>query len=106
MRPYVWPEQHRLAVEDPDKIGIESPEVDTIISEAGRMIPHFNNTRIIRAFSGVRPLLKSKKMDSHEISRGFQIIDHENGMYSIVGGKLYDFPADGGKDGRCHNGFF
>jgi len=80
-----------LSVEDPDKIGIESPEVDTIISEAGRMIPHFNNTRIIRAFSGVRPLLKSSKADSHEISRGFQIIDHQNGMYSIVGGKLSTF---------------
>jgi glycerol-3-phosphate dehydrogenase len=80
-----------LAVENPDKINIESTEVDTIISEAGRMIPHFNNTRIIRAFSGVRPLLKSKKIDAHEISRGFQIIDHQNGMYSIVGGKLTTF---------------
>ncbi len=80
-----------LKVENPDKIGIEAAEVDTIISEAGRMIPHFNNTRIIRAFSGVRPLLQSKKMDSHEISRGFQIIDHQNGMYSIVGGKLTTF---------------
>jgi len=80
-----------LAIQDPDHLVIESPEVDTIISEAGRMIPHFNNTRIIRAFSGVRPLLKSKKADSHEMSRGFQIIDHENGMYSIAGGKLTTF---------------
>ncbi len=80
-----------LMVEDPDKIRIESTEVDTIIREAGRMIPHFNNTRIIRAFSGVRPLLKSQKSDSREISRGFQIINHENGMYSIVGGKLTTF---------------
>jgi glycerol-3-phosphate dehydrogenase len=55
------------------------------------MIPHFNQTRIIRAFSGVRPLLKSQKLDSREISRGFQIIDHQNGMYSIVGGKLTTF---------------
>ena len=80
-----------LAIEDPDNLVIQSPEVDTIIGEAGRMIPHFNNTRIIRAFSGVRPLLKSKKADSHEISRGFQIIDHQNGMFSIVGGKLSTF---------------
>jgi glycerol-3-phosphate dehydrogenase len=80
-----------LAIEDPDNLSIESSEVDTIISEAGKMIPHFNDTRIIRAFSGVRPLLKSKKADSHEISRGFQIIDHENGMYSIAGGKLSTF---------------
>jgi glycerol-3-phosphate dehydrogenase len=80
-----------LSVEDPDRISMEYPEVDTIISEAGRMIPHFNNTRIIRAFSGVRPLLKSQKIDSHEISRGFRIINHENGLYSIVGGKLSTF---------------
>ena len=80
-----------LAIEDPDKLNAEPQEVDTIISEAGRMIPHFNDTRIIRAFSGVRPLLKSKKSDSHEISRGFQIIDHQNGLYSIVGGKLSTF---------------
>ncbi|RPH86094.1 MAG: FAD-dependent oxidoreductase, partial [Deltaproteobacteria bacterium] len=80
-----------LAVEDPDKITIQPAEVDTIIGEAGRMIPHFNNTRVIRAFSGVRPLLKSQKLDSREISRGFQIIDHQNGMYSIVGGKLTTF---------------
>jgi len=80
-----------LAVEDPDKIAILPVEVDTIIGEAGRMIPHFNHTRIIRAFSGVRPLLKSQKLDSRESSRGFQIIDHQNGMYSIVGGKLTTF---------------
>jgi glycerol-3-phosphate dehydrogenase len=80
-----------LAIEDPDTLNVESQEVDTLISEAGRMIPHFNHTRIIRAFSGVRPLLQSKKTDSHEISRGFQIIDHQNGLYSIVGGKLSTF---------------
>ena len=78
-------------VEDPDKIRIEPSEADVIITEAGKMIPHFNQTRIIRAFSGVRPLLQSSKTDSREISRGFQIIDHENGMYSIVGGKLTTF---------------
>ena len=80
-----------LAIENPDNLLIEASEVDTIISEAGRTIPHFNKTRIIRAFSGVRPLLKSKKADSHEITRGFQIIDHQNGLLSIVGGKLSTF---------------
>lgn len=77
-----------LPVDDPDAIRIEPAEADVIVTEAGRMIPHFNHTRIIRAFSGVRPLLKSQKLDSREITRGFQIIDHENGLYSIVGGKL------------------
>lgn len=80
-----------LPIDNPDNLLIEASEVDTIISEAGRTIPHFNNTRIIRAFSGVRPLLKSKKADTHEITRGFQIIDHQNGLLSIVGGKLSTF---------------
>jgi glycerol-3-phosphate dehydrogenase len=80
-----------LTVDDPDVIPIQSAEVDTIIREAGTMVPHFKSTRIIRAFSGVRPLLKSQKQDSREISRGFQIINHENGMFSIVGGKLTTF---------------
>ncbi|HQP07088.1 MAG TPA: FAD-dependent oxidoreductase, partial [Smithellaceae bacterium] len=80
-----------LSVEDPDALSTQSAEVDAIIGEAGRMIPHFHKARIIRAFSGVRPLLKSQKMDSREISRGFQIIDHQNGLYSIVGGKLTTF---------------
>ena len=80
-----------LTVQDPDCVGIASAEVDTIIGEASRMLPQFNHARMIRAFSGVRPLLRSDADDSREISRGFQIFDHHNGMYSIVGGKLTTF---------------
>ena len=80
-----------IPIEDPDKTSTDFQEVETIIGEAAKMIPHFDDTRIIRAFSGVRPLLKSVKTDSHEISRGFQIIDHQNGLFSIVGGKLTTF---------------
>jgi glycerol-3-phosphate dehydrogenase len=80
-----------MTIDNPDNLITEPTEVDTIIFEAGQMIPHFNQTRIIRAFAGVRPLLKSKKEDAHAISRGFQIINHENGMYSIAGGKLTTF---------------
>jgi glycerol-3-phosphate dehydrogenase len=36
----------------------------------------------------VRPLLKAESSDSRSISRGFRIIDHKNGMISIMGGKL------------------
>ncbi len=80
-----------LLADDPDQISVRPEEVDAIIREAGKMLPHFQSARIIRAFSGVRPLLKSLKKDSREVSRGFQIIDHQNGLYSIVGGKLTTF---------------
>ncbi len=80
-----------VSVDDPNRLSVLPEEVEAIISEAGKMLPSFNTTRIIRAFSGVRPLLKSAKMDSREVSRGFQIINHENGLYSIIGGKLTTF---------------
>jgi len=80
-----------ITVPDADAVSVESHEVDTIIREASQMIPPFNDTRIIRSFAGVRPLLKSRTADSRETSRGFQIIDHGDGLYSIVGGKLTTF---------------
>ncbi len=80
-----------LVVAHPEMNNVSAPEVDSIMNEAGSMVPRFTQTRIIRSFAGVRPLLTSSKSDSREISRGFQIIDHENGLYSIVGGKLTTF---------------
>ena len=77
-----------MTVDDPDNIDVESHEVDLVAAEAEQMIPSFASTRIIRTFAGVRPLLKSDTGDDRAISRGFRIIDHQNGMFSIMGGKL------------------
>jgi glycerol-3-phosphate dehydrogenase len=77
-----------MTVDDPDNIDVESHEVDLVAAEAEQMIPSFNSTRIIRTYAGVRPLLGSVTSDDRAISRGFRIIDHQNGMFSIMGGKL------------------
>ncbi len=77
-----------VTVTDPDTIEVDPQEVDIVATQAEQMIPKFGSTRLIRAYTGVRPLLKVKAGDSRNISRGFQIINHENGMYSILGGKL------------------
>lgn len=77
-----------VTVTDPDTIEVDPREVDIVATQAEQMIPKFGSTRLIRAYTGVRPLLKVKAGDSRNISRGFQIINHENGMYSILGGKL------------------
>jgi len=77
-----------VPVTDPDNIEVDPHEVDIVASQAEQMIPMFGSTRLIRAYTGVRPLLKARSGDSRNISRGFQIIDHKNGMYSILGGKL------------------
>jgi glycerol-3-phosphate dehydrogenase len=77
-----------ITVADPDAIEVEAKEVDKVISEAQAMIPAFRTTRMIRAYTGVRPLLKGDDCDGRSISRGFRVIDHKNGMFSILGGKL------------------
>ncbi|MGC9323542.1 MAG: anaerobic glycerol-3-phosphate dehydrogenase subunit A [Desulfomonilia bacterium] len=77
-----------IPADDPDAIEVDPLEVDIIASQAEQMIPTFGTTRLIRTYTGVRPLLKSDSSDGRAISRGFQIINHDNGMFSIMGGKL------------------
>ncbi len=78
-----------IPCDDPDEILVDTQEVDVVTYEAEQMIPKFGETRLIRTYTGVRPLLKAGGGgDGRKISRGFQIINHQNGMYSILGGKL------------------
>ncbi len=77
-----------ITVSDPDENEVDPAEVDIIATQAQQMLPDFEGTRLIRTYAGVRPLLKADGGDDREISRGFRIIDHENGMLSIMGGKL------------------
>ena len=79
-----------IHVTDPDNLVIHPEEIHLITEEATHVIPEFDSVRLIRAYTGVRPLLQA---DSHAesdraISRGFKIIDHNNRMFSIMGGKL------------------
>ncbi len=79
-----------IHVDDPDNLTADPEEIVLIRSEASMMLPDFANIRLIRSYTGVRPLLKAANSSGgdREISRGFQIIDHKNGLFSILGGKL------------------
>jgi len=77
-----------VTVDDPDMARLDPKEIDVLINESSQMLPAFQNARIIRAYTGVRPLLKSDNEDSRRISRSFKIINHQNGLFSILGGKL------------------
>ena len=61
------------------------------------MIPAVKETRFIRAYAGIRPLLQSEKSEDHRaISRGFVLIDHGErdgiqNLITIVGGKLITY---------------
>jgi len=77
-----------IPVADPDGIGVDPAEVDIIATQAQEMLPDFGATRLIRTYAGVRPLVQSDGENGRSISRGFRIIDHGDGLFSIVGGKL------------------
>jgi len=77
-----------ITVNNPDESEVDPVEVDIIATQARQMLPDFGSTRLIRTYAGVRPLLKADGGDDRKISRGFKIIDHKNGMFSIMGGNL------------------
>ncbi|UCG14700.1 MAG: anaerobic glycerol-3-phosphate dehydrogenase subunit A [Deltaproteobacteria bacterium] len=71
-------------------------EVDRIVTEAGQMVPVLANTRYVRAYAGVRPLVSANtKSNDRAISRGFVVLDHEadgiSNLITVTGGKLTTF---------------
>jgi len=82
-----------VPVHDLGSLHPTAEEVDLIIREASAMMPELKNSTFIRAFSGVRPLIRSQdNFDGRDLSRGHVLIDHapdgvEN-FITITGGKL------------------
>jgi glycerol-3-phosphate dehydrogenase len=83
-------------------------EIDAIIDQSAAMLPILDDTRFIRAYSGVRPLVGSQSTGSdRSISRGFALLDHcRNGLenfVTITGGKLttYRYMAELTSDLVC-----
>jgi glycerol-3-phosphate dehydrogenase len=76
---------------------VTSPEVSLLIRETSKMIPVIRETRIIRAYAGIRPLFQTEgKGEDRQISRGFTLIDHEKrdglkNLITITGGKFITF---------------
>ncbi|MCP4672160.1 MAG: FAD-dependent oxidoreductase, partial [Desulfobacula sp.] len=80
-------------IENLDNIHPTINEVDHIIEQGVQMIPALKNSRYIRAYAGVRPLVSlGEDKDDRNVSRGFTLIDHENdgvdNFITITGGKL------------------
>lgn len=60
-------------------------EYRDLLREAMMLIPSIKNIRVIRAFSGVRPLIGTG--DGRALSRDYRIIE-ESGIVTVAGGKL------------------
>lgn len=68
-------------------------EIDAMITDGMAMVPKLAQTRFIRAYAGVRPLVRAGQgADDRAVSRGFTLLDHEkdglDNFITITGGKL------------------
>ncbi|MGN1245930.1 MAG: anaerobic glycerol-3-phosphate dehydrogenase subunit A [Muribaculaceae bacterium] len=87
----------RVPFEECDNMYVTREEVDLLLSEGEKLAPSLRNTRILRAYAGVRPLVASDSDPSgRSISRGIVLLDHETrdglaGFITITGGKLMTY---------------
>lgn len=84
----------RIRFDEIDRNEVTAEEVDVLIDEGSKLAPALATTRILRAYSGVRPLLADGDGGSgRNLSRGMVCIDHAErdgleGFVTIAGGKL------------------
>ncbi|MDF7680609.1 anaerobic glycerol-3-phosphate dehydrogenase subunit A [Enterobacteriaceae bacterium ESL0689] len=84
-------------------------EVDILLREGEKLAPVLGRTRILRAYSGVRPLVASDNDPTgRSVSRGIVLLDHAErdgmeGFITITGGKLmtYRLMAEWATDAIC-----
>ena len=99
----------RVPLEECDNPQVTPDEVDLLIKEGVLLSPTLSETRILRAFAGVRPLVSSDNDPSgRSISRGAVCLDHAQrdgmeGIVTITGGKLttYRLMAEMATDMVC-----
>jgi glycerol-3-phosphate dehydrogenase len=77
-------------------LATSSAEVDQLVRQASQMVPAMADTRYIRVYAGVRPLVRAGEQQSdRHISRTFVVFDHErdglSNLATITGGKLTTF---------------
>lgn len=84
----------RVPFEACDDIKVTADEVDLLLKEGCKIAPSLAQTRILRAYAGVRPLVTSDDDPTgRSTSRGASLFDHAvrdgiDGFITIAGGKL------------------
>lgn len=81
---------------DLERIRPTRQEARQMVEEGSAMLPGLQTTRFIRAYAGVRPLLKRfDQLDGRAASRGFELIDHTpeglDNLLTVTSGKLTTF---------------
>lgn len=87
----------KVPFEECDDIRVTRQEVTALLDEGCSLVPALANTRILRAYAGVRPLVASDDDPTgRRTSRGIVLLDHESrdgisGFVTITGGKLTNY---------------
>ena len=87
----------RIAIDQVDDMRVTAAEVDALMCGGEQMVPQLAQTRLLRAFAGVRPLIASDDDPTgRSISRGIVCMDHDTrdgveGLITITGGKLITY---------------
>jgi glycerol-3-phosphate dehydrogenase len=84
-----------VKVDDPEILPIEPWEIQLMLDEGEKLVPGVKNMRILRVWSGVRPLYDVSQLNTESdraVSRSHALLDHETldatpGMVTMVGGK-------------------
>ncbi|MCK4830928.1 FAD-dependent oxidoreductase, partial [bacterium] len=97
---YMYPHENTTLIgttaldtwENPDTLVATYDEIEYLLTSLEWMIPSLRDARLIRTMAGVRPMVPIWKVPENEITRGYQIINHEaegvSGFFSFIGGKL------------------
>lgn len=99
----------RVDYDQIDNTRVTASEVDILLREGAKLAPRMAQTRILRAYSGVRPLVATDDDPSgRNVSRGIVLFDHAQrdgleGFITITGGKLmtYRLMAEWATDAVC-----
>jgi len=87
----------RVPFDAVDSVRPTAEEVDALIAQGSALVPSLESERVIRAYSGVRPLVSADDdPDGRNISRGIVLLDHLkrdglDGFITITGGKLMTY---------------
>jgi glycerol-3-phosphate dehydrogenase len=88
-----------INVEDPEDFSLNRQELEGMLAQGKKLIPNINEMRLIRAFSGSRPLYQESDTadaSGRNVTRGIALLDHYKrdgmeGLVTITGGKLTTF---------------
>ncbi|MEZ4454499.1 MAG: glycerol-3-phosphate dehydrogenase/oxidase [Nannocystaceae bacterium] len=83
---------------DPGESGVDDLDYDQLFGLIGRVLPGatLRRDRVVSAWSGVRPLVHERgraESSTVEVSRRHQLIETQDGVLALVGGKLTTYRA-------------